>query len=346
MIGPEHRLALLMHDHTRDRHGKMGFALMRYRPSQVVAVIDCTAVGESLSDVTGIDHPAPIVASVSEAMAIGADVLVVAVATSGGVLPADFRAELAAGLRAGMNVVYPLHGRLSDDPELAPIVQPGRWIWDVRVEPDGLMPGTGQAAGLTCRRVLTVGTDMAIGKMTAALECDRVARERGLRSAFLASGQIGITLSGDGVPLDAVRIDFASGSIEQLVMRHGDDHDVLWVEGQGSLLHPSSTAWLPLIRGSCPTHMVLCTRAGQSHVDRFRSVPVPPLPEVIRTYEAVAAIAGGPAARIVGISVNCGRLSDAEARVAVDQAASESGLPATDVLRFGADVLVDAVMAS
>ena len=171
-------------------------------------------------------------------------VLVVAVATTGGVLPDDFRAELADGLRAGINVVYPLHGRLSADPELAPLVQSGRWIWDIRIEPEGLMPGTGLAAALACRRVLTVGTDMAIGKMTASLECDLAARSRGLRSRFLASGQIGIALDadGDGVPLDAVRIDFASGSIEQLVLRHAPDHDVLWIEGQGSLLHPSSTA--------------------------------------------------------------------------------------------------------
>ena len=347
---PSHRieasdhLVLLMHDHLATRHGKMGFALLRYRGDQVVGVIDASHVGVALRDVTGIDHPAPVVGSFADAAALGADVLVIAVATTGGVLPAAFRADIAAALRSGLSVVYPLHGRLSADPEFAPLVQPGRYIWDVRVEPERLVNGSATAAALPGLRVLTVGTDMAIGKMTVALEADAESRRRGLRSAFLASGQIGICLSGDGVALDAVRVDFATGAVQQLVERYGPSHDVVWVEGQGSLLNPASTAWLALVRGACPTHLVLCVRAGQSHVDRFPDIPIPPLPEVIATYEAVAALAGGVGPRVVAVAVNCGRRNDAEARHAVDAIAAECGLPATDVLRFGAAPIVDAVL--
>ena len=345
-IQPSDRLVLLMHDHLATRHGKMGFALLRYRPDQVVAVIDAAHRGAALREVAGIDHPAPVVGSFAEAASYVGDVLVIAVATTGGVLPPAFRAEIAAALRAGLSVVHPLHGRLADDPEFAPLVQPGRFIWDVRVEPDVLVNGSARAADLPCSRVLTVGTDMAIGKMTASLECDGEARRRGLRSAFLASGQIGICVSGDGVALDAVRVDFASGAVEQLVERYGVNHDVLWLEGQGSLLNPASTAWLPLIRGACPTHLVLCVRAGQTHVDRFRHIPIPPLRDVIATYEAVAALAGGVCPRVIALSVNCGGLSDEHARAAVDGLADECGLPATDVLRFGARPIVDAVVAT
>src|SRR6185437_8157258 len=130
-------------------------------------------------------------------------------------------------------------------------------------------------------------TDMGIGKMTASIEMDRAARKRGLRSKFLASGQIGICIAGEGVALDAVRVDFASGAIEQLVMRTGEGHDILWVEGQGSILHPASTAWLPLMRGSVPTHMILCHRAGHEGIARQPWVKFPPLREIAALYEAV-----------------------------------------------------------
>jgi uncharacterized NAD-dependent epimerase/dehydratase family protein len=187
---------------------------------------------------------------------------------------------------------------------------------------------------------------MANGKMTAALEMDRAARRRGIRSRFLATGQIGIVIAGEGVPLDAVRVDFAAGAIEQMVLRHGDDHDILFVEGQGSLLHPASTATLPLLRGTMPTHLVLVHRAGQRHIARVPWVSIPPLPEVIRLYEQVAAASREfTRRRVAGIALNTAYLGgDAEARAAVDAVAAETGgLPVTDVVRFGADALLDAL---
>ena len=243
-----------------------------------------------------------------------------------------------------MSLVNGLHAPLAGDPRLCAALGPGRFIWDVRKEPEGLKNGTGAARSLTAKRVLTVGTDMAIGKMTASIELDRAARLRGLRSKFLASGQIGICIAGDGVALDAVRVDFASGAVEQLVMRYGEEHDVLWVEGQGSALHPASTAWLPLIRGSVPTHLILCHRAGQESIAREPWVKIPPLREVAALYEAVAAANGAlPSARVVGIALITAHLDDATARKAVEQTRVETGLPVTDVVRYGAEPLLDAI---
>jgi uncharacterized NAD-dependent epimerase/dehydratase family protein len=188
---------------------------------------------------------------------------------------------------------------------------------------------------------------MAVGKMTASLEMDRAARRRGLRSKFLASGQIGICIAGDGVALDAVRVDFASGAVESLVMRYGADHDILHIEGQGSLLHPASTAWLPLIRGACPTHLVLTHRAHQETVWREKWVKIPPLREVIAAYQSVCAAGGAlPPAKVAGIALNCGALNAEEARKAIAQTAEETGIPVTDVVRFGGDTLLDAVLES
>jgi uncharacterized NAD-dependent epimerase/dehydratase family protein len=368
VIVPSNKLALLMSGFVRIRNGKMGFGLLRYSDNPIACVIaadevDAFGGGQSLRSLTGIDTDVPIVADVAAAHALGADTLVIAVATSGGILPDGYRESILMALRLGMNVVNGLHGRYADDPEYRAALAPQAWIWDVRTEPTGLFSGRGRARGLPARRVLTVGTDMAIGKMTASLELDRAARDRGLRSKFLATGQIGICISGDGVPLDAVRVDFASGSIEGLCMKYGHDHDVLWVEGQGSALHPGSTAWVPLLRGSMATDLVLVHRAGQKVLEGFGpalgSVPdsggvgadgstevvIPPLREVIALYEAAAAASPSfPAAKVRGIALNCARLSPAEIDVACAEVEAETGLVCVDVVHHGAARLLGAIL--
>ena len=351
MIRSTNRLALLMHGHLRDRHGKMGFGLLRYSDATVACVIDADDAGGDLAAITGIASASgvPIVRSVDEARALGADVLVVAVATSGGVLPAGYREEILGALMNGMSLVNGLHGRYADDPEYASALVHDAWIWDVRQEPSGLVSGRGLAASLACRRVLTVGTDMAIGKMTASLEMDREGRARGLRSRMIATGQIGICITGDGVPLDAVRVDFASGSVEAQCLKYGPGHDILHIEGQGSALHPGSTAWVPLLRGSMATDLILVHRAGQTHLENgLDAFALPPLREVIALYETVAAAgAGYPPARVRGIALNCARLTTlAEVDAACTKVSEETGLVCVDVVRHGAGRLLDALLAA
>jgi uncharacterized NAD-dependent epimerase/dehydratase family protein len=350
-------LALLMHDALTGGWGKMGLGLLRYSPALITVVIDRVHAGQNARDVTGIPRSVPIVATVAEAIALSADTLVPGVAPPGGALPAEWRDEIEAGLAGGLSLVNGLHAPLEHDPELASLLHPDRFIWDVRQEPPGLSNGTGAARTLHCRRVLTVGTDMAVGKMTASIELDRAAKRRGLQSKFLASGQIGMCITGDltplqsGVALDAVRVDFASGAVEALMLNNRTkegvevEYELLSLEGQGSVLHPASTAWLPLVRGGCPTHLILTHRAGQKTLFRFPDIEIPPLPVVCKLYEEVCAGGGTqPPARVAGIALNCGHLSDDEAYRAVQQTQAETGLPAVDVVRQGADVLLDAVM--
>jgi uncharacterized NAD-dependent epimerase/dehydratase family protein len=344
VIPPTARLALLMTGYLRLRNGKMGFGLLRYSQNPIACVIAADEVGNELFDLVGFPTDVPIVGSVAQAHALGADTLVIAVATSGGVLPDGYRSEILDGLHRGMSLVNGLHGKYADDPEYQAVKHSNAFIFDVRVEPSGLVSGRGRAREVSARRVLTVGTDMAIGKMTASLELDRAAQRRGLRSRFVATGQIGICISGDGVPLDAVRVDFASGSIEGMCLKYGNDNAVLWVEGQGSALHPGSTAWMPLLRGAMPTDLVLVHRAGQTVLDGLEDVAIPPLREVVQLYERVAASSPSfPAAKVRGIALNCARLSPTEIDAACAAVEAETGLVCVDVLHHGADRLVDAI---
>src|SRR5205085_2436732 len=145
---PQSRLALLMHDNLTGTWAKMGLGLLRYSDAEITAVVDRENAGQDLPTLTGIPRSAPIVGSVEEAARLGADTLVLGVATAGGVLPPDWWEEIKVGLAAGMSLVNGLHAPLAQHPELAPLVSPGRFIWDVRKEPENLQNGSGAAVNL------------------------------------------------------------------------------------------------------------------------------------------------------------------------------------------------------
>lgn len=366
MLDPDAPLVLLLHHGLDNLGGKTGLAMLRYRPGPIVAVIDPDHAGEDLERVTGIRRSVPVVASMREALplippqalapaegdATPGAVAVVGLAPSGGRLPAALHADLAMGLEAGLSVASGLHSRLAEDPRLASRLQPGRWIWDLRREPDELVVGSARAASLPGSRLLAVGTDMSVGKMSACLELQAAACRRGLDARFVGTGQAGILISGGGVALDAVRVDYAAGAVEQAVMAAAAGataRTLLFVEGQGSLCHPGSTATLPLIRGSQPTQLLLVHRAGQTTIRNAPQIPIPPLPELIRVVEGLAALArplpDTPAAKVGAIALNTAHLSEEQARAALDAAQDQTGLPCQDPVRQGGENLLAALLA-
>jgi uncharacterized NAD-dependent epimerase/dehydratase family protein len=344
-LKPHHKVAILLHEGLSGSKGKTGISLLRYSELPIVAVIDYSCVGRSVPEVTGIQREVPIVKSVNEALSYKPDVLAIGIAPSGGALPDEWFQELKQGVAAGLSVVNGLHTSMADDAELTGLLKDNQWIWDVRKEPSGLTVGSGKARSLSCKRVLTVATDMSVGKMSTSLELHRGSKARGLNSAFIATGQTGLMLGHDGIPLDAVRIDFAAGAVEQAVMRQGATSDIVHVEGQGSLMNPASTATLPLMRGSQPTHLIMVHRVGQTHIWNFSDFKIPPLPDAIQLCELLASGAGTfTDAKVAGIALNTFGLSDEEAQRAIAQTQDETGCPCTDAIRYGVDPLLDAIL--
>jgi uncharacterized NAD-dependent epimerase/dehydratase family protein len=348
-ISQPQRLALLQHGGFSSRYGKTGISLLRYRGNEIVAVVDRETAGRSLREVSQLSYlpDITIVGSVQEALASRPNVLAIGISPSGGTAKDEWWPELRLAVKSGVSLWNGCHTPLAADSEIAAALRHGVYVWDMRREPVGLKPGSGAARKLACKRVLFVGTDMNIGKMTAALEFDRAARARGLRSAFVGTGQTGMMISGAGMCLDAVRVDFASGAVESEVMRYGPNADVVWVEGQGSMLNPASTATLPLLRGTQPTHLVMVHKAGMNHLQSYPHIEIPPLPKVVAFYEQVASAAGVFApAPVIGIALNTWGLDETAARAAIAAAEDATGLPSTDAVRFGTEGLLDALFAS
>lgn len=343
MLDPTLPIAIYAEATMGSLNAKMAEGILRYGRNPVVAVIDSTKVGKTVADLCPMDSTVPVVAGLDDVVAMGARVLVLGTAPSGGRVPPEWLDMLKAAVSQGLSIVNGMHDRL--EPVLGAALQPGQFIWDVRV-PQGDMPpiAMGRAASLSNTRVLMVGTDMAIGKMTAGLELTRSLQALGHDAVFLATGQTGIAITGHGIPLDAVRVDHAAGMVERMVLENSA-HDVLVIEGQGSLLHPGSTATLPLMRGSACNALILCHRAGMDVLDTLNETRVPPLRDVIALNEAVAHAAGAlTPARVCALAVNTARLTASEAEAALKRIEDETGLPTTDPVRNGAERLAQAVM--
>jgi len=333
-------LLILAEGRSGDPHfGKTARGVMRYRPEEVVALLDSGRAGET-------EQGFPIVGSVEDALALGPTVALVGVATAGGRFPPAWRDLLKSCIAHGLDLENGLHEFLTRDAELADLAnRHGVELRDLRRPPDGLNIPTGANLELPVKTVLTVGSDCAIGKMTVSLELDAEAKRRGLKSEFVPTGQTGMAIAGWGIAVDAVVSDFIAGASEQLVVEgHERGGELLWVEGQGSLLHPSySGVTLGLIHGSAPHAYVLCHKADERFVDGDARYPIPPLAELADLHERISLLSRP--ARVLAIALNTRDLDDDAARAAIAATEAETGLATTDPVRYQAAPLVDAVLA-
>ncbi len=343
------RIAILAEGAFEWHYGKTATGVIRYGKDTVVAVIDSTKAGMDVPQALGgapFGHGIPVVRDIKEALTYSPDTLLIGIAPMGGALPAAWRWQLLTAIDAGLDLVSGLHFFLADDEELrSAAAKRGVTIWDVRRPPD-----TNRVAQFLPHRpgshtVLLVGSDCAAGKMTAALELDIEARRRGLNSAFVATGQTGIMISGTGLPVDRIISDFVAGMVEQMVLDFTNDHDWVFVEGQGALNHPGySPVTLGLIHGSMPDAMIFCHLAGATAIEGYTYCPLPSLKRMIEFNEdTVSWVRPERPCKVAGLALVTFGLSEQEAKDAIKQAEDEAGLPATDVLRFGAGVLMDAL---
>jgi uncharacterized NAD-dependent epimerase/dehydratase family protein len=331
------RLAILTEGSLDIHRNKTALGLLRFRPEDVVCVIDSQHAGADAGALLGTGRGIPVVASVADAVRLGVAWVVIGVATPGGFLPPELRPQLHDAIRARVGVVSGLHDTLTD-PNLISLA--ARYAVDlvnlrqVRDE-DARYLATGQARGVRPWRIMTVGTDANIGKTTTALTLHRHLVKGGTRSAFVATGQDGILITGSGICIDRCISDFAAGAVEHLVLQAATTADVVVVEGQNAILSPcySGTA-LSVLHGACPDAMILCHEADRTRL-RHTDVPMPTLTHWIELYQAM--LLPLHPGRVVGIALNTQGMAPTAARDLIAETARATGLPCADVVREGAD---------
>jgi uncharacterized NAD-dependent epimerase/dehydratase family protein len=342
------RLAILTGGLLADWHAKTAHGVIRYAQREVVAVVDERHAGRTAEQVVPFClRPVPVVATVADAVARGAECLLVGIAPTGGKLDRAFRAALLEAIEAGMSLEAGLHSLLSDDPDLsAAAARRGVELRDLRRAPADLsVPRAPTTRDPRVLVVHSVGSDTVIGKKVVTLELDRAARARGLRSVYVPTGQTGIAIAGWGIAVDHVISDYVAGAAERLVDEGTRRGDLVFVEGQGALFHPAySGVTVGLLHGSLPDVLVLAHGAGATAYKGYPDVPLVPLPELVDAYERICRPL--KPARVAAIALNTAELDDPTARLAIAEAQEQTGLVADDVVRFGADRLLDAVLGA
>lgn len=333
------RIVLLTDSFSTPFLAKTAISLLRYRREDVVAVLDSTEAGKTAESLFEVGDTVPVIDSIDE---VNADALFIGIAPPGGKLPAHWHPIVAKALARGIDVVSGLHDFLSNDSELVRLASANNCrIVDVRRNSEH---DTAQHARfpVQCLRIHTVGHDCSIGKMVASLEVQRELVQRGHDAEFLATGQTGIMIAGDGVPVDCVVADFVNGAAEALVQRN-QHHEILLIEGQGSITHPSfSAVTLGLLHGCAPDGLILVYEVGRTEVKGLDEVPLRSLPELVDLYTSMASVRHP--CRVIGVAMNGRNISATEASIERQRVSDELGLPVCDVYRDGAAVLADAVL--
>jgi uncharacterized NAD-dependent epimerase/dehydratase family protein len=327
---------LFLGDTVEAGYAKTAFGLRDWAPDRCVG--ELVLPGARVT--TGLPHYAP-----RAAYDAGARALLIGVATPGGLIPETWMPTLLEALEAGLDIVSGMHAKLSD---IAPLKRAaerlGRQLIDVRTPPSGIPVASG--ARRSGRRLLTVGTDCALGKKYTALAVTRGLRERGIDAQFRATGQTGIMIAGGGIPIDAVVSDFVAGAAELLSPAAAPGHlDV--IEGQGSLFHPSYAAVsLGLLHGSQPDLFIVCHEPGRTVILGHPDIPLPTIEAVIDQTIALGRLTN-PAIRCAGVSLNTGGMDEAAAAREIEAASQRLGLPVADPLRGGGafERLLDACAA-
>ena len=340
------RLAIFAEGLFAKHTGKTAHGVIRYGNRDVVAVIDSSCAGRTAVEVEPFAlKPVPIVATLEEALERGADTLLIGVAPPGGKLDPAWRPTLIAALEAGVSLEAGLHTQLNADEELREAAaRHGAELRDLREAPPDLTVPNGPASRPDSVQVVhSVGSDTVIGKKVVTLELDRAARERGIRSVYVPTGQTGVAIAGWGIAVDHVISDYVAGAAERLVHQGAERGDLLFVEGQGALFHPAySGVTLGLLHGSAPDLLILVHKPNATHNRNYPEVAIPPLNELIASYESVASRIRR--ALVGAIALNTSDLGEDAARAAIADAERETGLVTDDVVRFGPERVLEAVL--
>jgi uncharacterized NAD-dependent epimerase/dehydratase family protein len=336
------RIVILTEGYFGDLEAKTASGLIMYKPEEVVAILDSTKADKTVQQILGFGGEIPIVATLTDSLKYGPNVLLIGIAPRGGKLPSEWRVIVREALENGLDVISGLHDMLNEDSELSKLVSSKKAkIFDLRESKQYNRVSVGDPSLIKAKVVLTVGTDCKTGKMITSLELAKQAENHSWNSLFVATGQTGIVIAGEGVPIDSVIGDFMSGAIEEFLIEKSSSYDLLCVEGQGTIIHPGySGVSMALIHGCLPDAMVLCHYPGREKIKNYQ-VKIPPLSELAKLHEEIAKPI--KPSKVVGISLNTSNLTKEEAKREIEKTEEETGLLTVDPVRFGCEKLIESL---
>ena len=341
MNNSKKRFVVLCHDAFNYIKNKTGNMLIRYRPDEVVAVIDREKVGSNCEEEVGVGGDTPVLANFNASLHLKPDTLVIGNATQGGFISEEYRQEIINAINAGCDVISGMHQFLNDDDDLRSMAEErGVQLIDLRMPPSPPHFPTGSWQSRKIPVLLIVGTDCDTGKMTTAWELSKRLKDRGRKIEFIGTGQTGILLSGSGVPIDAVKADFMAGEIEYLIDNVPNDTELIIVEGQGALTNQFyAGVTLGLMHGAMPDYMLM-THDPTRDLD-VTDFPMTTMKHVMDLH--INLMKSFKQSKFIGINLLTFAFDDQKALKIIEDSQKEFAMEATDLIRFGDKGLLDAI---
>ena len=341
MNNSKKRFVVLCHDAFNYIKNKTGNMLIRYRPDEVVAVIDREKVGSNCEEEVGVGGDTPVLANFNASLHLKPDTLVIGNATQGGFISEEYRQEIINAINAGCDVISGMHQFLNDDDDLSSRAEErGVQLIDLRMPPSPPHFPTGSWQNRKIPVLLIVGTDCDTGKMTTAWELSKRLKDRGRKIEFIGTGQTGILLSGSGVPIDAVKADFMAGEIEYLIDNVPNDTELIIVEGQGALTNQFyAGVTLGLMHGAMPDYMLM-THDPTRDLD-VTDFPMTTMKHVMDLH--IDLMKSFKQSKFIGINLLTFAFDDQKALKIIEDSQKEFAMEATDLIRFGDKGLLDAI---
>ncbi len=341
MNNSKKRFAILCHEAFNYIKNKTGNMLIRYRPDEVVAVIDREKIGSTSEEEVGVGGNTPVLGDFNATLHLEPDTLVIGNATQGGFITDEYKAEIINAMNAGCDVISGMHQFLNDDEELKNIAaQKNVKLIDLRMPPDPPHFPTGTWQNRKVPVLLIVGTDCDTGKMTTAWEVAKRLQDRGRKVEFIGTGQTGILLSGSGVPIDAVKADFMAGEIEFLIQNTPKDTELVIIEGQGALTNQFyAGVTLGLMHGAMPDYMLM-THDPSRDLD-VTDFPMVSMQHVMDLHLDLMKVFRE--SKFIGINLLTFAFDEKKALDVIQKSENEFNIPTTDLIRFGDKGLIDAI---
>lgn len=334
------KILILTEGFTNPHTAKTARNLIIYKPEEVVGLIDTENAGKNGCDLLETAGFTPIFSSVNDAPP--ADFLLIGIATPGGVLPDNLRKFVIDAIKKGMNIISGLHHYLSDDPEFNTLAMKyGVSLNDLRKNNFNKVANR-KGINNKSLRIQTVGNDCSLGKMVVSLNLTNYLVDKGLDAAFVATGQTGMLISDGGLPIDNIKGDYINGAAENLVLDH-QHHDILMIEGQGSLVHPRySSVTLGLLHGAQPHGLIMCYELGREYIHGVDGFKIPDMDVVVELYLKMANIMHP--CELIGFAMNSRKKTAKEADIERDRIRERYNLPVCDVVRHSPEELGEAVI--
>jgi len=341
MNNSKKRFAILCHEAFNYIKNKTGNMLIRYRPDEVVAVIDREKIGSTSEEEVGVGGNTPVLGDFNATLHLEPDTLVIGNATQGGFITDEYKAEIINAMNAGCDIISGMHQFLNDDEELKNIAaQKNVKLIDLRMPPDPPHFPTGTWQNRKVPVLLIVGTDCDTGKMTTAWEVAKRLQDRGRKVEFIGTGQTGILLSGSGVPIDAVKADFMAGEIEFLIQNTPKDTELVIIEGQGALTNQFyAGVTLGLMHGAMPDYMLM-THDPSRDLD-VTDFPMVSMQHVMDLHLDLMKVFRE--SKFIGINLLTFAFDEKKALDVIQKSENEFNIPTTDLIRFGDKGLIDAI---